>query len=108
MGEKTFITQGLYGPEIKYWLQYFSPEQLLVINHKETSDLQAVADRIWKFAGLGPHKLPKVGGPHGKKIEPNEEVETTMNMLEDFYAPYNRYLTEVMAKYYHVQNFTFY
>eukprot|EP01025_Chloroclados_australasicus_P018677 TRINITY_DN1990_c0_g3_i4.p1 TRINITY_DN1990_c0_g3~~TRINITY_DN1990_c0_g3_i4.p1 ORF type:complete len:363 (-),score=11.50 TRINITY_DN1990_c0_g3_i4:489-1454(-) len=107
MGEKTYITQGLYGPELKYWLQFFRPDQFLVINHEETSDVQAVADRIWEFAGVGPHKVKKVGGFRGNKYEPNEEVDRTMKMLEEFYAPYNRYLTEVMAKYLHVENFTF-
>eukprot|EP01025_Chloroclados_australasicus_P001015 TRINITY_DN10321_c0_g2_i4.p2 TRINITY_DN10321_c0_g2~~TRINITY_DN10321_c0_g2_i4.p2 ORF type:complete len:322 (-),score=20.90 TRINITY_DN10321_c0_g2_i4:409-1374(-) len=106
---RDYVIRGLYGPQLMQWLQYFSPAQFLIIPHKETQNVQAMADRIWSFAGLEPFelKLESVHGYVGRDYKADKEVNVTMVVLEDFYARYNQNFADIMATYFQVENFTF-
>eukprot|EP01025_Chloroclados_australasicus_P023752 TRINITY_DN239_c1_g1_i12.p1 TRINITY_DN239_c1_g1~~TRINITY_DN239_c1_g1_i12.p1 ORF type:complete len:373 (-),score=3.94 TRINITY_DN239_c1_g1_i12:611-1567(-) len=109
MPRRDYVIRGLYGPQLVQWLQYFSLEQFLIVNHKDTQNVQALADRIWSFAGLEPFQveLEKVRGYVGKTYQRDREVDATMMVLENFYAPYNQYLADIMNRYFDLANFTF-
>eukprot|EP01025_Chloroclados_australasicus_P036661 TRINITY_DN3735_c1_g1_i5.p1 TRINITY_DN3735_c1_g1~~TRINITY_DN3735_c1_g1_i5.p1 ORF type:complete len:402 (-),score=0.50 TRINITY_DN3735_c1_g1_i5:444-1649(-) len=110
-GKKSILPRGLYAKQLSEWLQYFSLEQFLIINHNETyTNLQSVADMMWEFAELDPYEvdIAEVTGfasrsrlknfGNGKKID--DSIQRTLWQLEQFYAPHNHQLARLLQKYY--------
>ncbi len=55
------VRRGLYAYQLQWWLHFFKPEQMLVINHEELQrDPEAILDRAIVFLGLNLNeKKPK-------------------------------------------------
>eukprot|EP01023_Acetabularia_acetabulum_P020613 TRINITY_DN2075_c0_g1_i3.p2 TRINITY_DN2075_c0_g1~~TRINITY_DN2075_c0_g1_i3.p2 ORF type:complete len:315 (+),score=26.59 TRINITY_DN2075_c0_g1_i3:326-1270(+) len=107
VSDRDMILRGFYAPQIQTWLHYFPTEQFLIINHQDTYQLQDTANRIYEFAGLEPFELQEVQGFSGMKFVQTENITRTLEILEDFYRPYNQQFYEMMENSFNVQNFSF-
>eukprot|EP01023_Acetabularia_acetabulum_P038291 TRINITY_DN3661_c0_g2_i1.p1 TRINITY_DN3661_c0_g2~~TRINITY_DN3661_c0_g2_i1.p1 ORF type:complete len:318 (-),score=15.38 TRINITY_DN3661_c0_g2_i1:621-1574(-) len=107
---RNLITRGFYASQLKTWLQFFDPNQFIIINHNETQDLQKVSNKIFQFANLEPFRVPQesISGFMGKTLEYSEDVQQTIVTLNEFFAPYNQQFYQVLRNnfnYYDFPNF---
>lgn len=115
MGLKT-ISHGLYILQLMYWLRLFSPEQLLVIQSEDFYDNTAsTMKRVEQHLYLDPFDWTTiVRDKYNVAIEPGSQkvgfvksggggeqrhdvTPTTRRMLEEFYAPYNAALANLLG-----------
>ena len=98
---------GLYERFIAEWLHVFPHEQMLFIKFEEyaAEPLDTIQNQIYPFLGL-----PKLKGKDLEKLRTNVEKNTgsnksikkfvshpkTIDMLKQFYSPYNRFLSELL------------
>lgn len=83
---KSYTARGDYAPQLRRWLDAFSPEQVLVLLSEELfADPGAVYARVLEFVGAPPHRLngyPKVLARDYEPMAP----ETRARLVERFRA----------------------
>eukprot|EP01023_Acetabularia_acetabulum_P046430 TRINITY_DN4787_c4_g1_i5.p1 TRINITY_DN4787_c4_g1~~TRINITY_DN4787_c4_g1_i5.p1 ORF type:complete len:475 (-),score=37.96 TRINITY_DN4787_c4_g1_i5:636-1889(-) len=94
------ITRGFYGAQLKNWLQFFSPEQFLLLHHNETYNLQKIGDKIFEFANLPPFSVEKntITGYVGKPLKNPSQLQFSLDVLEIFFYPHTQYFYDVLEK----------
>ena len=100
------IMQGLYYPQIVAWLSHFPPEQTMVIQSEMMFDNpEATMQRVAQFLGLRifikseveRFESANVGTKHHDMPE-LAECDVVLKEMEEFYAPYNKQLWDLLAK----------
>eukprot|EP01023_Acetabularia_acetabulum_P011671 TRINITY_DN15429_c0_g2_i6.p1 TRINITY_DN15429_c0_g2~~TRINITY_DN15429_c0_g2_i6.p1 ORF type:complete len:347 (-),score=26.95 TRINITY_DN15429_c0_g2_i6:496-1452(-) len=101
------LKRGFYAAQLQMWLEYFSPNEILVINHKDTYRLNETANKIYEFVNLQPFTLKQAQGFKGIKYARSKNIKRGLDLLEEFYKPYNKMFYEMMERDFNVQNFSF-
>jgi len=97
------IISGLYEHHLRHWLNFFPPEQFLLLASDELfKDTEKTMARATDFLGLNrypPGKIARVTQQIGhhthtrNKAPPDEQA---MQLLQEFYEPYNIKLRELL------------
>ncbi|GAX74882.1 hypothetical protein CEUSTIGMA_g2328.t1 [Chlamydomonas eustigma] len=87
------VRRGLYVHQLKWWLQHFKPEQLLVISHKEMyEDPDIIIEKVMDFLKLDPQKRKR-----NKKVA--EDSGWSLPKPKNLIKMYSRVLTELYQYY---------
>eukprot|EP01024_Parvocaulis_polyphysoides_P016568 TRINITY_DN17387_c0_g1_i1.p1 TRINITY_DN17387_c0_g1~~TRINITY_DN17387_c0_g1_i1.p1 ORF type:complete len:341 (+),score=35.47 TRINITY_DN17387_c0_g1_i1:120-1142(+) len=105
--KRNYVTKGVYGPQIKNWMEYLPREQFLVLNHADLHKRQETANKIYEFANLGSFELESTAGFWGIKHPPSENIQKGLQLLEEFYVPHNKFLFDLLEKDFKMYNFSF-
>jgi hypothetical protein len=98
------VGRGLYSIQLRHWFKEYDKmpggrDLFLISEYKELYERggQAAFDRVIKFLDLAPYELNNVAKQRVGKYE--EPIDPKMRQrLEDFYAPYNRQLQEILGE----------
>ena len=98
-GAHSWVGRGLYALQIGIWMRHFPREQFLVVQLEEmstTEGLDAVIARVFAHIGLPNYKL-KHKERHNSRggVEMPEGVRERLSKL---YAPFNRWLGELLGE----------
>ena len=90
----SYASRGRYVEQIAYWLEFFPPERLLLLNYHKFFDKPLTEiQKVYEFLGLSPfdNSLDHIENA-GQSSEPiPEEIA---NRLNDYFRPYNQQLAE--------------
>lgn len=87
----TYLERGIYSDQIHRWLNYFRPDQFLVLSSEEFFEKPADGYRkVLQFLGLPQWELPAYPAEHVGSYPPMPAA--TRQHLLDYYAPHNRTL----------------
>jgi hypothetical protein len=93
----SYLQRGRYAEQLERWLRFFRREQLMIIG---TEELRAKPNQIHaevqQFLGLKPHSVDVSRDHKVAQYEPMSE--RTRERLEDYFAPYNRKLYDLVGR----------
>jgi len=89
----TYLERGIYSLQIRRWLNYYGPEQFLVLSSEQFFQNPAEEyRRVLKFLDLPAWKLPSYPAEHVGKYPPMQAA--IRSRLVEYYAPHNRALRD--------------
>lgn len=95
----SYKSRGVYHEQIRRYLEYFPPEQLLIFDADDLFTCpEATLVRVWDFVGVeeafeGLDLSPRNVGSNRQRVD--EDVRT---YLEDWFRPHNRALEELLGR----------
>ena len=99
-GGHSIVARGLYVLQVRQWAQEWPADQLRVYSINEIkgtkSAVQATMEEVFAFLHLPPHDLEDVEAKNTRSYAPMPEV--CRQLLEEFYAPYNAKLFEMLNR----------
>ena len=102
--EPSYVRKGLYVEQLVRWLEYFNMKHFCFIEFRELSDPPALLKKLEIFLDVEFGSTP--GLPINLKINAgtylalSDENRQTMEMLKEFYAPYNEKLFQLIGQRY--------
>lgn len=95
---RAYVERGLYAAQLERYFQYFSREQILVLENKEISERwDSTSHRLFSFLNVSPHRVP-VQKALQSSVNEYEKYRTSIEALRDFYTPYNRLLYKLLGR----------
>jgi sulfotransferase family protein len=89
----TYLERGIYSVQIRRWLNYYRPDQILILSSEQFFQSPAAEYRkVLKFLDLPPWELPSYPAEHVGKYPPMSA--TVRSRLREYYAPRNRALRD--------------
>lgn len=102
---ENLVRRGLYSTQLKWWLKrYTAGEDLLVVNYKDlVEDTRSVYERVLGFAGIPlPANTSAIDFDKRARTDKRKEdrplAAETRRYLEEFYAPHNAELEELLGE----------
>lgn len=99
-----YLQKGRYVEQIENYYKYFSKDNMLILNYENMKeDLIDYLNQICHFLNVDSFKKKKGESFKknrqwvGPKWKPNTEDKVTMELLRDYYAPYNKRLFDVIG-----------
>lgn len=91
----TYLERGIYSNQILRWLQYFNPQQFLVLSSEQFfKNPDGEYQKVLQFLGLRAYELPSYPAEHVGKYPPiSLQVR---GRLREYYAPHNRTLRDML------------
>jgi hypothetical protein len=87
----TYLERGIYSDQIRRWLDYYPPEQLLVLSSEQFFETPGVIyRRVLTFLGLPSWDLPSYPAKHVGRYAPIPAK--IRDRLAEYYDPYNQTL----------------
>jgi len=101
--EPSYVRKGLYARQILHWKKWFDLRHFLFLEVRELCEPALVIKKLEAFLGIkiNPNtKLPANAKLNRGQYEqiPNETTMQTLEMLKEFYRPYNKELFEILGK----------
>jgi len=91
----TYLERGIYADQMRRWLNYFRPDQFLVLSSEQFFKSPAVEYRkVLKFLGLPEWELPAYPAEHVGSYSPMSA--TMRDLLLDYYASHNQTLRQYL------------
>jgi hypothetical protein len=91
----TYLERGIYSDQMRRWLNYFRPDQFLVLSSEQFLKSPAAEYRkVLKFLGLPEWELPAYPAEHVGSYPPMSA--TMRERLLDYYAPHNQALRQYL------------
>lgn len=89
--ESSYVTNGLYAEHIKRYLEYFPPEQLLILDFNDLmSNQEKVMIEVSNFLGIERFDGMEVHANAGRKLPARDvEKDNLLSELREFYKPHN-------------------
>jgi len=95
---KGYIKRGLYYEQIKEYLNYFNPGQILIIDYNELKNhVSETVKKICNFLNIPVENL-HVEVLNKSKGESKNSYLTEIEMLKEFYLPHNKKLYDLLKK----------
>jgi len=94
----SYLSRGKYAPQLRRWLRFFPPEQLLVLSSERfLTDTEAVAGEVCRFLNVRTIPLPDRSLHNEGRYEPlPPEQEEALNA---YFAPYQHQLEALLNRY---------
>ena len=93
----SYVARGFYAAQLKVWLQYFSREQILVVQSEEFYEkTEEVYGKIVSFLGLKPYTLPEFAAKNSLKY--SKMKKETREQLEKIFEPANEALYDLLGE----------
>lgn len=102
------LTRGLYASKMAWWLEFYPPEQLMILNaHELWRDPVPQLNKIVEFMGLDiPFTDKMIAANKGSKlrVNPSEyiyfepELNATIEELRKFFVPHNQDLYDLLEE----------
>jgi hypothetical protein len=84
----TYLKRGIYADQIKRWLRYYRPEQVLILSSEQFfKDPASEYQRVLQFLGLPPWDLPAYPAELVGTYPPLSTA--TRRYLREYFAPHN-------------------
>ncbi|MFP4220755.1 MAG: tetratricopeptide repeat protein [Phormidium sp.] len=94
---KNYLERGLYADPLRRWFSYFPREQFLIVQSEVFyRHPEQILRQVYQFLGLPDYPLRDYPQYNQGHYPPSEEK--TRQLLAEFYAPYNRDLTELLGE----------
>jgi len=96
----SYVKRGIYYPQVKQYLDIFSPEQVLIIEHRELkNEHDKTIKKISDFLSIPSEALTQQYLLQNTVSNQNDYPEE-LNRLNEFYRPYNKLLFDLIGKSY--------
>ena len=93
----SYLGRGLYMPQLRYWLEVFPEEQILVIGSEQfLQDAQSVYSEVLEFLDLPDHQLSIQKKYNTGKYD--EMTSSTRQLLCDYFRPHSQQLFEFTGR----------
>ncbi|MBV1907225.1 MAG: sulfotransferase domain-containing protein [Pseudomonadales bacterium] len=100
--QKSYKRRGIYKEQIDRFLQYFSPEQMLVLSSEEFFSAPGSAlKRIFNFVEVNDNFVVKDLVPRNIGSNRNVVDQKVYDYLDNYYVPHNKELYELLREDYH-------
>jgi len=95
---RSYVSRGIYAPQLLRWTEFYSSERTLVIKSEDLfADPDTYAGRVVEFLGLSSADHPLRTFPHVNRGTPGNHLAPDMRrLLRDFYRPYNQELAKLV------------
>ena len=91
-----FVMAGLYAQQLRTWLEYFPPEQFLILRLEDMkAGIDGFMGGVYDFLGLPPHEQQHTEKRHNKGSYPEIDPDV-IRKLEEFFVPHNDDLSALM------------
>lgn len=92
-----FVARGIYVRNVERWMNWFPAEQILIVKSEEFfRNTQEVTNQVFEFLGLEPFTIPRSDIKRKGEYLTNMSEETRRK-LDEFYAPYNEKLYQLVG-----------
>lgn len=99
-GGHSIVARGLYVLQLRQWMSLWPAEQIQVHSLSEIKGNKSVVQRtledVFSYLNLPPHDISDLEAKNSRKYEPMPE--SCRQVLQDFYAPYNEKLFELLGR----------
>lgn len=94
-----YFSAGCYSYHLKRWLEYFPQEQIhiVILDDLVTHPADEV-NKVFKFLGLQEYTLDSYEPENKASYDLNEISESTIQLLREFYKPYNQELEKMLGR----------
>ena len=93
-----YLKRGIYHYQIETYLNYFSKEQLLILEDTDLKkDFDSTSEKIFNFIGILPEKLT-IEFSNKSSVENKDQYTSEIELLKDFYKPHNIKLYSLLGK----------
>lgn len=92
-----FVARGIYIRNVERWMNWFPEEQILILKSEEFfQNTYEVINQVFEFLGLDPFTIPRTDIKRKGEYLTNMSEETRRK-LDEFYAPYNEKLYQLLG-----------
>lgn len=99
-GKHSIVARGLYAMQLEQWFKVWPKEQLSIYSIKEVigskEDVQHTLNRVFEYLGLPHYDIQNIEPKNSRKYKPMPE--DCRALLDEFYAPYNARLFELLGR----------
>lgn len=99
-GGHSIVARGLYVLQLRQWMALWPAEQIQVHSLSEIKGTKAAVQRtledVFSYLNLPPHDISDLEAKNSREYEPMPE--SCRQTLQDFYAPYNDKLFELLGR----------
>lgn len=95
----SYRMRGVYAPQIRNWLEYFSRDQVLILYAEDLyRDTTATFDRVCDFLGVPRAAMPTTEGYNSMPGSRDKPPQHVIDELRRFYAPFQAEVEELVGQ----------